>query len=64
MLRSATFWNATAGTVNFGTNGAAAMSGITRALQVIETGKIGLFARLALNALAKNPRQKVVLAVN
>lgn len=39
------------------------MSGITRALQVIETGKIGLFARLALKELEK-PRQKVVLAVN
>ena len=42
----------------------AAMGGISRALQIIETGKIKLFARIALEKLATEPKSKVVIAVN
>jgi hypothetical protein len=39
------------------------MAGVTRAMQVIETGKIQLFARVARQAL-ETPTCKVVIAVN
>jgi superfamily II DNA or RNA helicase len=39
------------------------MHGITRALQIIETGKISLFVRIARDALLDN-QKKVVIAVN
>lgn len=47
-----------------GGQGAAALSGVTRSLQVIETGKIQLFARIARQELNANPKLKVVIAVN
>lgn len=40
------------------------MTGITRGLQVIETGKINLFRDVAIEALDGHPQQKVVIAVN
>ena len=48
--------------VNFRGNGEQ-MAGVTRAMQVIETGKIQLFARIAREVLA-SPVAKVVIAVN
>jgi hypothetical protein len=43
---------------------AAQMASVTRSLQIIETGKIQLFARVAQEALSSHPRRKVVIAVN
>jgi hypothetical protein len=40
------------------------ISSISRALQVIETGKIQLFVRITREHLAANPQAKVVIAVN
>ena len=40
------------------------ISSISRALQVIETGKIQLFVRITRDHLAANPQAKVVIAVN
>lgn len=41
-----------------------ALCGVTRSLQIIETGKIKLFARVAREHLTKNPMSKVCIAVN
>ena len=43
---------------------AAQMASVTRSLQIIETGKIQLFARVAQDALSAHARRKVVIAVN
>ena len=52
-------------TVNFqGGGGAAAMAGVTRALQIIETGKIKMITRIAKQKLDENKVLKVVIAVN
>jgi len=48
--------------VNFRGNGEQ-MAGVTRAMQVIETGKIQMFARIARQVL-ESPTAKVVVAVN
>jgi hypothetical protein len=62
-LRTAANWDGT--TVSFVGGGiTTAFAGVTRSLQVIETGKIQLFIRLAKETLDKNPKAKVVLAVN
>ena len=66
-LKKAASFNGANGTVNFtaGAGGVAgAMSGITRAMLVIETGKINTFARIAAEALDALPQQKVVICVN
>ena len=41
-----------------------AMAAVMRSLQIIETGKISLFARIARQVLDQSPQTKVVLAVN
>lgn len=41
-----------------------AMAAVMRSLQIIETGKISLFARVAREKLEKNANTKVVIAVN
>lgn len=50
--------------VNMLGNPAGAMASISRAMQVIETGKIQLFARVAKQHLDAYPASKVVIAVN
>ena len=63
MLRSAARFDGTA--VNFtGGGGAGQMAGVTRALQIVETGKIGMITRVAREELAASPQLKVVIAVN
>ena len=42
----------------------ATFAGITRAMQVIETGKISLFHSVGLEALENHPQSKIVIAVN
>jgi hypothetical protein len=64
MLASMSRYNAGNGTVDFGNNGIDALRGITRALIIIETAKIHLFARVAKEALLRNANQKVVICVN
>lgn len=61
-LRTAAQWDGSM--VHFVGATVEAFAGVTRSLQVIETGKIQLFNRLAKEALASNPKAKVVLAVN
>lgn len=52
-------------TVNFqGGGSAAAMAGVTRALQIIETGKIKMLTRIAKQKLEENKTLKLVIAVN
>lgn len=63
-LKEAVSFNESTAQVGFGSNAAQTMTGITRGLQVIETGKINLFRDLALEALENHPQQKVVIAVN
>jgi len=41
-----------------------AMAAVMRSLQIIETGKIALFARIARQVLDQSPQTKVVIAVN
>ena len=41
-----------------------AMAAVMRSLQIIETGKISLFARIARQALTQSSNTKVVIAVN
>ena len=41
-----------------------AMAAVMRSLQIIETGKIPLFARIARQVLKESPQTKVVIAVN
>lgn len=62
MLRSAARFDGT--TVNFTGGGAGQMAGVTRALQVVETGKIGLMTRIAKSELGSNPSLKLCIAVN
>ena len=58
-------FNAATGTVAFqGGAAAAGMASISRSLQIIETGKIQLFARVAREELSLNSNLKVVLALN
>lgn len=63
-LKEAVSFNEGTGQVGFGSNAAQTMTGITRGLQVIETGKINLFRDVAIEALDGHPQQKVVIAVN
>lgn len=61
-LQTAAHWDGSQ--IHFVSEGTTAqMASVTRSLQIIETGKISLFARVAREALAE-PTQKVVLAVN
>jgi hypothetical protein len=64
LLATSASFNHMNGTVNFGHNGVATLQGITRALIMIETAKIALFARAAKTQLENNPNQKVVICVN
>ena len=64
LLKQATRFNHENQTVDMGHNGAESLRGITRALILIETSKIKLFARIAQKALDTNPKQKVVICVN
>jgi hypothetical protein len=50
--------------VHWGADAAQRISSIARALQVIETGKISLFTRIARQHLEQVPQSKVVIAVN
>jgi len=52
------------GQVNLQGEGANRISSVIRALQVIETGKIGLYARLVEKYLREQPSSKIVVAVN
>lgn len=64
LLKQATRFNHENQTVDMGHNGAESLRGVTRALILIETSKIKLFARVAKKALDTNPKQKVVICVN
>lgn len=64
LLATATRFNPHNGTIDFGHDGAATLQGITRALIMIETAKINLFARVARELLLSDPNQKVVICVN
>jgi hypothetical protein len=61
-LRTAAQWDGS--TVHFVGATTEAFASVTRSLQIIETGKIQLFARLAKQSLQANPKAKVVIAVN
>ena len=62
-LQTAARWDGNG--VNFvRENTAAQMASVMRSLQVIETGKITMFARAARDWLDKNPNHKCVIAVN
>jgi hypothetical protein len=50
--------------IQWGADAAQRISSIARALQVIETGKIALFTRIAREHLERVPQSKVVIAVN
>jgi SNF2 family DNA or RNA helicase len=52
------------GQVNLQGESGTRISSVVRALQVIETGKISLFARLTEKYLREQPNSKVVVAVN
>lgn len=62
VLTTVTLFNGTS--IQWGADAAQRISSIARALQVIETGKIGLFTRLARQYLESNPNLKLVIAVN
>lgn len=62
LLRTAAQWDGS--TVHFVGNVTDSFAGVTRSLQIIETGKIQLFVRLAKEELQSNPKKKVVIAVN
>ena len=63
-LKSASQFNGMNGTVNFGNNGARAISSIQTAMLQVETAKINLFHRIGLEKLEENPNNKIVIAVN
>ncbi len=64
LLGKSTNFNKVLHTVNFSNYGIEGLQGVIRALTMIETAKIGLFARVARGALEMNPNQKVVICVN
>lgn len=64
LLGKSTNFNKVLHTVNFSNHGIEGLQGVIRALTMIETAKIGLFARVAQGALETNPNQKVVICVN
>jgi SNF2 family DNA or RNA helicase len=64
MLSRATHFNPQEQTVDFGHDGIASLRAITRALIMIETAKINLFARVARATLTNDPQRKVVICVN
>jgi hypothetical protein len=64
LLKHFSGFNALNNTVDFGHDGANSLQGITRALMMIETAKIGLFRRVATERLQATPNQKVVICVN
>jgi hypothetical protein len=64
LLKKSTGFNNNTNTIHFGNNGAEALIGIQRALTMIETSKINLFARIIREVLDNYPNHKVVMGVN
>lgn len=64
LLSKSSGFNEVSQTVDHGHNGIESLRGITRALIMIETAKINLFARVARLALERDPNRKVVICVN
>jgi hypothetical protein len=63
LLKSAVSFHDGTQQVTFQTGGSS-FAGITRAMQVIETGKIKLFHKIGVEALDSHPQCKIVIAVN
>lgn len=64
LLSNATHFNSVEETVDWGTNGIGVLRSVVRALTMIETSKINLFAKIAQHNLENSPNMKIVICVN